>query len=125
MTKAWLSFGLTESNYYEIMFGRYMPRYRDFVKAGVQDAANRELAVAVEVRDLVIDVITEIGACSGKFGREDASLHLMQWLTGMHGIVVLHNSTALSYIHDRPAEMLETLARGHLRAVEAGAMGGR
>ena len=128
MTKRLLAFGVSHPSRYDLMFSPHAPMYRDFFDSPSEDMAMRGLGGALRVRDLVVRVIEEIAQSSDELTEEETALHAMRWLTGVHGILSLHNSRILSYLHDRPESALKRLAELHLRGFEPEAMkrsGGR
>ena len=112
--KAWLSFGLAKSNYYDIMLTLYIPKYRDFVGGPLEPLAHKELTTALQIPDLIIKVLEEIAEAYGNIRKEDARIHFIQLLTAMHGVVSLYNNTILVYVHEHPEDILETLVESHL-----------
>ena len=111
---AWLTFGLEQSNYYDIMLTLYIPKYRDFMGGPLEPLARKELTTALQIPDLVIGVLEEIAETYGNIRKEDAQIHFMQILTAVHGVVSLYNNTILVYVHDHPEDILETLLESHL-----------
>lgn len=112
--KAWLTFGLEQSNYYDIMLTLYIPKYRDFVGGPLEPLARKELKTALQVSDLIIGVLEEIAETYGNIRKKDSRIHLMQILTAVHGVVSLYNNTILIYVHDHPEDILESLLESHL-----------
>ena len=112
--KAWLTFGLEQSNYYDIMLTLYIPKYRDFVGGPLEPLARKELKTALQVSDLIIGVLEEIAETYGNIRKKDSRIHFIQILTAVHGVVSLYNNTILVYVHDHPEDILETLLESHL-----------
>ena len=111
---AWLSFGINQSNYYDIMLTLYIPKYRDFVGGPLEPLAHKELMTALQVPDLIIKVLEEIADAYGNIRKEDARIYFMQILTAMHGVVSLYNNTILVYVHEHPENILDSLVERHL-----------
>ena len=112
--KAWLRFGLEQSNYYDIMLTLYIPKYRDFVGGPLEPLARKELTTALQVPDLIVGVLEELAEAYGNIRKEDAQIHFIQLLTALHGVVSLYNNTILVYVHDHPEDILEPLLERHL-----------
>ena len=112
--KAWLHFGLNQSNYYDIMLTLYIPKYRDFVGGPLEPLAHKELMTALKVTDLLIGVLEEIAEAYGNIRKEDARIHFIQLVTAIHGVVSLYNNTILVYVHDHPEDILDSLVESHL-----------
>ncbi len=118
MTERFVAFGVSRPSHYNLMFGPHIPMYRDFFDSPSKDLAAKGLSKALQLRELIVRVIAEIGACGGEFSEEEIALHSTRWLTGVHGILSLFNSGILSYLDDRPESALERLAELHLRGFE-------
>lgn len=118
MTKRFLAFGLSRPSHYHLVLSPHVPMYRDFFDSPSEDMAVRGLSGALRLRELIVRVFEEIAESSGDFTKEEIVLHSTRWLAGVHGILSLHNSGILSYLHDRPESALETLADLHLRGFE-------
>ena len=116
--KAWLHFGLTQSNYYDIMLTLYIPKYRDFVGGPLEPLARDELKTALKVADLVTRVLEEIAEAYGNIRKDNARMHFIQLMTAIHGVVSLYNNTILVYVHDHPEDILESLVESHLSFFE-------
>jgi AcrR family transcriptional regulator len=116
--KAWLRFGLDQSNYYDIMLTLYIPKYRDFVGGPLEPLARKELTTALQVPDLIIKVLEELAEAYGNIRKEDAQIHFIQLMTAIHGVVSLYNNTILVYVHDHPKDILDSLVESHLSFFE-------
>jgi len=116
--KAWLHFGLNQSNYYDIMLTLYIPKYRDFVGGPLEPLARKELTTALQVMDLIIRVLEELADTYGNIRKEDAQIHFIRIMTAIHGVVSLYNNTILVYVHDHPEDILDSLVESHLSFFE-------
>jgi len=112
--REFVRFGLNQSNYYDIMLTLHIPKYRDFAGGPLEPLARKELTTALMVADLITEVLEEIAAAYGNIRKEDARIHFMRLLTGVHGVVSLYNNTILAYVHDHPEEILDSLVESHL-----------
>jgi AcrR family transcriptional regulator len=112
--KEFVSFGLNQSNYYDIMLTLHIPKYRDFAGGPLEPLARKELTTALNVADLLTGVLEEIAEVYGNIRKEDARTHFMRLLTGVHGVVSLYNNTILAYVHDNPEDILESLVESHI-----------
>jgi len=116
--REFVRFGLNQSNYYDIMLTLYIPKYRDFAGGPLEPLARKELTTALKVADLITKVLEEIAETHGNIRKEDARIHFMRLLTGVHGVVSLYNNTILAYVHDHPEEILDSLVESHLSFFE-------
>jgi AcrR family transcriptional regulator len=118
VSKAWLHFGLSQSNYYDIMLTLYIPKYRDFVGGPLEPLAHRELTTALQVPDIITGILEEVADAYGNIRKEDARIHFSQLMTAIHGVVSLYNNTILAYVHDHPEDVLDSLVESHLSFFE-------
>jgi AcrR family transcriptional regulator len=116
--KAWLTFGIEQSNYYDIMLTLYIPKYRDFVGGPLEPLARKELTTALQVPELIVGVLEDLARVHGNIRKEDAQFHFIQLMTALHGVVSLYNNTILVYVHDHPEDILEPLLESHLSFFE-------
>lgn len=114
---AWVNFGIENPNYYDIMFTFFTPKARDFFGTELEPEAQIELANAFKVRDYLLSVIEEVSSAYSVFTNGDQTKRLLQWITAMHGIVSLHNSTILSYLDDNPTDAIEDVVHLHLYGI--------
>jgi len=112
--KAWLHFGLNQSNYYDIMLTLYIPKYRDFVGGPLEPLAHKELMTALQLPDIITRILEEIAEAYGNIRKEDARIHFIQLMTAIHGVVSLYINSILVYVHDRPEDILDSLVESHL-----------
>jgi len=117
ISHAWVNFGIANRNYYDIMFTFFTPKARDFLGSELEEEAMVELAQAFEVRDLILNLFSELSSEYSVFQNGNLLQKVMQWVTAVHGVVSLYNSTILSYLDDKPEDAIENLVHLHLYGV--------
>ena len=109
ITRAYIEFGTSQPNYYDIMMTWYVPKYNDFIGTDLETMAAAELKAARKNSLIFIETITELGQRYGHFDPAEARQDFIELLVGLHGTISLYNNSILSYIHDNPPEMLNHL----------------
>jgi AcrR family transcriptional regulator len=110
MSSAYINFGLKRANYYDIMFISNVPRAGDYAGSPLESLAIKGLRTALKSVQLFSKVIKEISETHRTIPKAKAELYLLQLWAGLHGIVALHNNTLLSYVRERPGEILEEMS---------------
>ena len=113
-TQAFLNFGLTKANYYDIMLTWYVPKFKNYVGTELEPLAYNELQTALKTSDFMTQIFEDLIAAYGHMENGKARLLFLQWLTGIHGIIALYNNTILSYVYEAPDEILNTIVKRHL-----------
>lgn len=104
MIRAYLDFGLTHADQYEIMFTRNTPKYADYVGTPLEPVATVEKETALQVAEIAARVGSELGL-------PDPVYRTLRAWTALHGIVSLANSRVLQEADENAAESLERLIR--------------
>jgi AcrR family transcriptional regulator len=118
VTRAFFNFGLKKANYYDIMLTWYVPKYNNFIGTELEPLAYNELQTALKTSDLITQIFEDLIDKYGHMENGKARLLFLQWLTGIHGIIALYNNTILSYVHETPDEILNTLVKQHLMSFD-------
>jgi AcrR family transcriptional regulator len=109
MTRAFIDFGINYANYYDIMFTFYVPKYNDYIGTPTEPTAHDVLVKSLQCAELTISAIEEIGRRTGAFDQNQARLYFIKWFIWLHGLVALHNNKVLTYLHEAPIELTQTL----------------
>ncbi|MBI5115766.1 TetR/AcrR family transcriptional regulator [Candidatus Poribacteria bacterium] len=110
MSAAYINFGLQRANYYDIMFIWNVPRVGDYTGSPLESLAVKGLRTSLKSAEIFTTVIKEISEAYGTIPNNKVTMYLLQLWAGLHGIVALHNNTLLSYLHERPGEILEEMS---------------
>ncbi len=108
MGSEYLTFGLEQSNIYNLMFTLHVPKFKDYVGTPMEAAAQSELETALKVSEIFIQAIIE---ASGRdpISDDDARLHMIWMWSQMHGFVAGINNTLLDYMHTSPLSLKEKI----------------
>ncbi|MEW5735376.1 MAG: TetR/AcrR family transcriptional regulator [Thermodesulfobacteriota bacterium] len=113
MGREYMDFGMTEPNFYNLMFTWHVPKFADYVGTDREPAARHELETALRVYELFL--ATARAYASGLQVEDEEAVRfyvIYLWCT-LHGYIAGINNTLLNYMHDSPAtlsgDFLETL----------------
>ena len=112
MTRAYLDFGLENSNLYSLMFTWVVPKYKDYVGTEMEPIAQVELETALKPPILFIETIKACAACSEAgtpLSDEEARIIMIQFWTQAHGYVAGINNTLMDYMHEDPLSLKERM----------------
>jgi len=103
-----VDFGVSNPDYYEIMFSRNTPKYADYKNTPIESVAAIEKQTALRVAEITTQAILSYGASNPEktpLAAENAGyLTIVLWST-LHGIVNLYNSRVLQEV-DAAADAL-------------------
>lgn len=107
LVEAYVDFGLTHANVYNLMFTWHVPKYDDYVGTEMEGAALVELEAALESQRLAAAVLS---ACAeGRLGEDDLRFLTIRLWSQMHGYVAGVNNTLLGYMHPDPLSLRDRL----------------
>ena len=109
MCRAYLDFGLTEPNLYNLMFTWHVPKYSDYVGTEMEPTARVELETGLTVVNLFIEAIQTCATGADSLSEDEARQLMVQLWSQAHGYVAGINNTLLDYMHDNPLGLKEHL----------------
>lgn len=109
MVRAFLEFGLTESNFYNLMFTWHVPKYNDYRDTRMEPTARVELETALRVSELFIRAIRDCGDPGKPIGDQAARFLMIYFWIQLHGYIAGVNNTLLQYMHAQPLELAEQI----------------
>ncbi|HZK44456.1 MAG TPA: TetR/AcrR family transcriptional regulator [Syntrophomonadaceae bacterium] len=93
----YIKFGITEANFYNIMFTWDVPKQKDFIGTPLETIASEELNIALESWELLKKAIIESGILAN-VPKENVDVYLAHIASSVHGIVALYNSKIIEYL---------------------------
>jgi AcrR family transcriptional regulator len=108
MIHEFVSFGIKNPNYYELMFNMPTPKYSDYVGTPMEELATREFTSSMRVFELAQKTTKEFVE-SAEIKLIDLDRAIIIILSFMHGIITLYNSRLLKNINAHPEKMVEEL----------------
>ncbi|HPC47617.1 MAG TPA: TetR/AcrR family transcriptional regulator [Deltaproteobacteria bacterium] len=109
MAEAYVDFGLENAHFYNLMFTWHVPKYKDYLGTPVEGVAAVELETALDVARLVTKAIRECAGPGGRISDRDAGLLLVSFWSTLHGYIAGINNTLLSYMHENPLALRNTM----------------
>ncbi|MDO9263358.1 MAG: TetR/AcrR family transcriptional regulator [Desulfosalsimonadaceae bacterium] len=114
MMRAYVDFGISNPDYYEIMFSRNTPKYEDYKNTPMELAATIEKQTALRVAEITTQAILSYGASGThplSISASDAGYLTIALWSALHGIVNLHNSRVLQEVDAASDTLIDRLIR--------------
>ena len=119
MVDAYLDFGISNTDYYSIMFSRNTPKYTDYIGTTLEPIAFSEKAAALKVADIVTQVIKTISVGNTSVREEDAPFQTIQIWTRLHGVVSLYHSRVLQELDEDVMMIIQRLKKDIIGSFDA------
>ncbi len=96
-----IKFGIYNANFYNIMFVFDLPKYNDYVKTPIENAAFLEYESAIKVRDIWEKIIVESGIIKDcNIRSEKVYIAILNFLCSMHGFITFLNNNVIEYLFE-------------------------
>lgn len=96
LISAYMSFGMNNPRYYDIMFTRPTPKYNDYLGTPYEKLSEVEYKISMSIAELAMKSTAEI---LGKDAdSETIKMRVIQIWSFLHGMVSLYNSHVVSYV---------------------------
>lgn len=120
MIRAYVEFGLNETNFYVLMFTWNVPKYQDYIDTPLQETANQELAAALKVLTLFNETVHDLLADVNKADINEQDIRLATILCWciLHGYISGCANSLLDYIHNEPSSLKEMIVNLATKAIE-------
>jgi AcrR family transcriptional regulator len=114
--RAYLKFGMENRHYYEIMFTQATPKFHDYVGTPLEELANKELKLSMEIAGMGFDLMAELLHIED---RDSVLLknRIMQVWSLIHGTVSLFHSNIAGYIVDDQEVFFESIENEVVRTI--------
>lgn len=106
---AYVDFGLSSTNFYNLMFTWHVPKYNDYVGTTLEPVARLELDTALQVVNLSFRGIMECAGDGYILHEKDAGFILVFIWSTLHGYIAGLNNTLLTYMHEAPGSLKDEL----------------
>jgi len=108
MGKEYLTFGLEDSNIYNLMFTWHVPKFKDYIGTPMEPVAQFELETALKVSEIFMLAIIEASG-QEEMSDDTARFHMIWMWSQMHGFVAGINNTLLYCMHEHPMSLKEKI----------------
>jgi AcrR family transcriptional regulator len=116
MVDAYLEFGMSNPDYYSIMFSRNTPKYTDYIGTKLEPIAFMEKKAALKVADSVTSVIQSMAGENSQIQAKDAAYHTLRIWTSLHGIVSLYYTRVLQELDENVEMTIKRLKADMIRS---------
>ncbi len=107
MIREYISFGIHNIHYYDIMFTRSAPRYNDYVGTPLENLAKTELELSMKLLDLGKKAVMGVLKKRQVLEDNEIQMRVMQVWSLLHGMISIRNSKNIVYITDDPHGLFE------------------
>lgn len=107
MTEAYISFGISQSNFYNLMFTWHVPKYEDYIGTPMEDVARYELEESQKSYLLTIKAVKELVKKMGNINLSDNEIrsYIIYFWSTLHGYIAGVNNNLLNYMHRDPLSL--------------------
>ena len=105
----YLSFGMENYNYYDIMFSPSLPKYNDYVGTPYEELSRVEMDYSGKIIELTFQVASAVMQGFPDTGPEVVERRLIEVWSMLHGMIHLKNSTLASYVVTNPQDVYEKI----------------
>ncbi len=106
---SYLSFGIENYNYYEIMFSPALPKYNDYVGTPLEKLAAVEMDYSKKIIELSVDAVLAVLKTQKKIDPAEAERRMIEIWSMLHGMISLYNSRMIDYVITKPVETYEKI----------------
>lgn len=107
--KAYLTFGIENYNYYEIMFSPALPKYNDYVGTPLERLAAIEMDYSQNIIDLSVSTIVEVLGKNNALDPAETERRMIEIWSMLHGMISLYNSRMIDYVIKKPVETYDSI----------------
>ena len=107
---AFIDFGKSYPNYYDLMFNRRIPQLSDYIGTSEEELSRDEYSTSIRNLNLVMDVGKEIISSRPELKGMDAELNFIKIFGEFHGLLSLYNSGILKEIVKNPDRIIDRVA---------------
>ncbi len=107
--RAYLEFGFTHPDYYQIMLNSDTPRYLEYKGNKIEPIALKAKQMAIDAITVPLKVIENICALNPAVPKQDIEFRAYQiWIT-LHGMVTLNNRNILQELEEIPEKLINRM----------------
>jgi len=117
MMNAFVEFGTSNINIYDVMFNRPIKQYSDYVGTPLEELSSDEFHNSIKALAFADRVIRDYIETRPDLNPADAQLITIQNISALHGIISLHNSGVLRQIADDQEIVLKNTVSNILRSI--------
>ena len=115
LARAYLTFGLTHSSYYDIMFTYPTPKHNDYVGTPLENLSEIEYRTSMEIVLLALKAVAAFMGGHADPGDDDVQRRFIAVWSLLHGMISLYNSRIMGYTSLDPKAQYEELITEFVR----------
>jgi AcrR family transcriptional regulator len=97
LARAYISFGLQHSSYYDIMFTYPTPKYNDYVGTPLEKLSEVEYKISMDIATLALTVVKSLMSNELAADDEKVQMYFIAAWSMLHGMISLYNSKVVRY----------------------------
>lgn len=97
---AYVRWGIGHGHSYNIMFSMDTPKYTDYVGTKMEQVADRQNRVALQIAEIGMTILAEVASYNGSITEEDVPYRLLHLWSTLHGMVSLYISRVTLEVWD-------------------------
>jgi len=117
MMNAFVEFGTSNINIYDLMFNRPIKQYSDYVGTPLEELSTDEFRNSIKTLAFADKVIQDYIETRTDLNPADAKFITIQNISALHGIISLHNSGVLRQIADDQEIVLKNIVSNIMRSI--------
>jgi AcrR family transcriptional regulator len=117
LTHAFVEFATKNIHVYDVMFNRPIKQYSDYVGTPQEKMSYDEFHSSLRVLRLTVDVIREYRKTRKDLNAADPKALAVQCMSGLHGIISLHNSGVLKQIAKDPEAAFKNVIENTMKGI--------
>ena len=102
---AYVRWGIENRHYYNIMFSMDTPKYADYVGTRMEEIAERQNRIALQLAQTGAAILKEVAAYNGSIKPDEITFRLLHIWSTLHGMVSLYISRVTLEVGDLPGIM--------------------
>lgn len=100
MIDTYMTFGINQPRYYDIMFTRPTPKYNDYIGTPLEKISEIEYKISMDIAALALETAKDVMGPTA--GEALLTQRLVQIWSLMHGMITLNNSQVMGYVAQSP-----------------------
>ncbi|HNW30474.1 MAG TPA: TetR/AcrR family transcriptional regulator [Spirochaetota bacterium] len=105
----YLTFGIQNYNYYEIMFSPALPKYNDYVGTPLEDLAGIEMDYSKKIIELSVAAVGDVLKKQKRIDAAETERRMIEIWSMLHGMISLYNSRMIDYVIIKPVDTYERI----------------
>ncbi|HPI93285.1 MAG TPA: TetR/AcrR family transcriptional regulator [Deltaproteobacteria bacterium] len=102
---AYVDWGIEHRHSYNIMFSMDTPKYADYMGTRMEQIAERQNRIALQVAEIATAILTEVATRNGSLDPDDVPYRLLHLWSTLHGMVSLYISRVTLEVWDLQGAM--------------------